>query len=92
MTSSSKMMWCRKGRGKEATFILGTEEHAQEQNPEENSKVHLLPAFALLPRSDEDEKKAEEKGREINAITTNVGKKWSKLGQALGSKIKGTVH
>lgn len=54
--------------------------------------MHLLPAFALLPRSDEDEKKAEEKGREINAITTNVGKKWSKPGQPLGSEIKGTVH
>lgn len=45
------------------------------KSPEENSEVHLLPAFALLPRSDEDKKKAEEKRREINAITTKVGKK-----------------
>lgn len=47
----------------------------RKERPEENSEVHLLPAFALPPRGVDDGKRQRRKRKKLMPITTNTGKK-----------------
>lgn len=60
------MNLCREERTKYGT-LRKRRTCKRSNSQEENSEVHLLPAFALPPKGVEGEKKAERKRREINA-------------------------